>query len=87
MQRTADKYYAGVRGLVLLVIDPAKVKVGVREEPSGSWLLENPDVSHELYTGELYPHIYGAINLDAVLRVVAYEPDSDGVFGAVPSVD
>ncbi len=84
MQRTANKYYAGVRGLALLVIDPAKVAVGVREEPSGSWLAENPGVPHEQYTGELYPHIYGVINLDSVLRVVAYEPDSEGSFGPVP---
>jgi uncharacterized protein (DUF952 family) len=30
--------------------------------------------------GELFPHIYGPLNLDAVIKVVAFEPDTDGKF-------
>ena len=30
--------------------------------------------------GELFPHVYGPINLDAVTNVVPFEPDEDGNF-------
>jgi uncharacterized protein (DUF952 family) len=84
MPATANKYYAGQRGLVLLVIDPQRLKSPLKFEPSGNWLLENPGRPHEEYTGELFPHIYGTINPDAVIRVIPYEPDANGVFGTVP---
>jgi uncharacterized protein (DUF952 family) len=84
MQRTANKYYVGVTGLVLLEIDPAKLTHPLRFEPAGSWLLEHPNEPHSAYTGELYPHLYGPLNPEAVTRVIPYAPDSDGHFGALP---
>ncbi|MFS4461214.1 DUF952 domain-containing protein [Bdellovibrio sp. HCB2-146] len=33
---------------------------------------------------ELYPHIYGPVNLDSVLRVIPFPPREDGTF-ALPS--
>jgi uncharacterized protein (DUF952 family) len=63
---TANRYYAGTRGLVLLVIDPARLDSRWVEEKS---------------TGDaLYPHVYGRINLSAVQRVVPFEPGPDGKF-------
>lgn len=52
-----QRYYADVpEPLVLLVIDPD--------------LLTSPLVVEEVGgTGETYPHIYGPINLDAVVRL------------------
>jgi uncharacterized protein (DUF952 family) len=64
---TANRYYTGAQGLVLLEIDPAKL--------DSRWVAE-------VSTGDaLYPHVYGRINLDAVQRVAPFEPQPDGRFG------
>ncbi len=62
----AERYYAGQRGLVLLVIDPERLKAEVKFEPG----TDKPE--------ELFPHIYGQIDLDAVTRVLGFEPDAAG---------
>lgn len=69
--RTADRLFRGQTGLVLLEIDPGRVGAEIR---------------HENCEGgqELFPHIYGALDSDAVVRVLAFEPGEDGSF-AMPS--
>jgi uncharacterized protein (DUF952 family) len=64
---TANRYYRGQHGLVLLVIDPSRIQA---------------EVCYENTTGgeETFPHIYGALNLDAVTAVIPFEPDEGGVF-------
>ncbi len=80
----ANHFYRGVPALVLLWIDPEKVQAKVLwEDPV------NPSTEHEGElpqdkTTALFPHIYGVINLDAVMRVVDFVPDPDGVFRQVP---
>ncbi|HKV46296.1 MAG TPA: DUF952 domain-containing protein [bacterium] len=64
--RTANKWYAGRRGLVLLAISPSKLRADLRWEPTTQ--------------GELFPHAYGPINLDAVVSVIPFEPLEDGTF-------
>jgi len=64
--RVADMVYRGQRGLVLLHIDPVRLDSRVVEEDGGG--------------GELYPHVYGPINLDAVVKVEPLEPGDDGSF-------
>lgn len=64
--RVADRVYRGQRGLVLLHIDPVRLDSMVVEEDGGG--------------GELYPHVYGPINLDAVVKVERLEPGDDGSF-------
>jgi uncharacterized protein (DUF952 family) len=66
--RVANLGFAGQRGMVLLVIDPARLASELRWEPGV-----------DLGT-ELFPHIYGAINLDAVMDVLAFEPGAEGKF-------
>jgi uncharacterized protein (DUF952 family) len=66
--RVADLVFAGQHGLVLLVIDPARLSSELRWEPGA-----------DLAT-ELFPHIYGPINLDAVVDVIEFEPGPDGKF-------
>ncbi len=56
LQRTREKYFAGRSKLLLLTIDPLKVTPEIRFE----------DLQQE---GQLYPHIYGDLNLDAVIKV------------------
>lgn len=63
----ANRHYPGQSGLVLLYIDSDKVDAEI--------------VYENLYGGqELFPHIYGALNVDAVTRVEDFEPDPDGQF-------
>ena len=63
---TANRYYAGTQGMVLLEIDPAQLESRLVEEKS---------------TGDaLYPHVYGRINLTAVKRAAPFEPQPDGRF-------
>ena len=72
----ANSFYAGQHGLVLLKIDPARLKPELRWEPPA-----HPHPQADLPpTDDLFPHIYGPLNIDAVIRVIEYEPDSDGYF-------
>ena len=66
--RVANLIYAGQHGLVLLVIDPVRLTSELRWEPGA-----------DLAT-ELFPHVYGPINLDAVVNVLAFDPGTDGKF-------
>lgn len=69
---TANRFYAGQRGLLLLAIDPSRVAAEIH--------IEN-------LTGgsELYPHIYGPLNLNAVVAALPFEPDLDGRFTYPPA--
>ena len=69
--RTANRLFRGQAGLVLLEIDTRRVSAEIR--------YENCEGGQEAF-----PHIYGALNLDAVVRVLAFEPGEDGSF-APPS--
>lgn len=65
--RTADRFYHGQSGLVLLEIEAAKVIAEIRYE----------DLSGE---GMLFPHIYGPLNVDAVSGWAVFDPQADGSF-------
>lgn len=62
--RVAQRLYPGNAGLIVLDLDPARLNAEVRREPSRS--------------GEIYPHIYGRINLAAVTRVRPLTLDAAG---------
>jgi len=53
-------------GLLLLCVDEARLTAPVRYE--------------DLNAGDLFPHLYGPLNLDAVTNVIRYEPNADGLF-------
>jgi uncharacterized protein (DUF952 family) len=63
--RTANRFYAGRTGLLLLRIEPDRLTSEVRWEPSD---------------GELFPHIYGPIEVAAVAGVHEFAPGEDGTF-------
>ncbi|MCK6074689.1 DUF952 domain-containing protein [Paenibacillus silvae] len=63
----ANYNFRGVQGLIILCIDESKVKSEIRWE----------DLYNE---GREYPHIYGELNLDSVIKTVDFEPDENGIF-------
>lgn len=69
--RTANRLFRGQMGLMLLEIDTNKTK---------------PEIKYENCEGgeELFPHIYGPLDPNSVVRVMALEPAADGNF-AMPS--
>jgi len=75
----AGKYYKGQPGLVLLVVDPVRLTSRLKWEPpsDGSFPPGIP-------LGDAFPHIYGPLNLDAVIQVLDFELDQNGNF-SIPS--
>lgn len=71
--RVANQRFRGRTDLVLLHIDPARIRAEIRYE--------------NLEGGEtLFPHVYGAIPIAAVLNVTPFVPRADGTFaGSDPS--
>jgi uncharacterized protein (DUF952 family) len=65
--RSAEFLYKDKLNQKLLYINPEEVKAPVVYE----------DI-HEM--GHSFPHIYGALNLDAVIKVIDFKPDSSGIF-------
>ncbi len=72
--RVANGFYHGQKGLVLLCVDTARLSAPLKYEP--------PDtlIPAEHYAGELFPHVYGALNVDAVTQAVDFPPHADGSF-------
>jgi uncharacterized protein (DUF952 family) len=71
----ANAFFRGQSGLVMLVIDPARLKSPVRWEPPHS-TGRLPGFVH----GSVFPHVYGPINVDAVARVEQLVPSDSGSF-------
>ena len=71
----ANNFYKGQSGLILLVIEETLLSATLNwEPPSGG--TPPPGVPE----GEMFPHIYGPINLKAVIKTVDLESNSDGIF-------
>jgi uncharacterized protein (DUF952 family) len=61
---------------VLLVIDPKRLSPELRWEPPA-----HPNHQADLPpSDELFPHLHGPLNLDAVVKVLDFEPEVDGKF-------
>ncbi|MBM0742774.1 DUF952 domain-containing protein [Phormidium sp. CLA17] len=61
-----QRFYSGQTGLVLLKIDSDRLQARLQFDA--------------IATGELFSHLYGALNLDAVVQVIEFEPGADGLF-------
>jgi len=77
----ANEFYSRQSGLVLLWIDPEKVKAEIRWEAAVGFPLEGNQ-----QPANIFPHIYGALNQDAVISVSGFSPDDDGVFRSLPEL-
>ena len=64
--KVANALYPAQRELVLLCIITNRVQSEIKYESAGS--------------EERYPHIYGSLNVDAVVKVVDFEPTENGKF-------
>ena len=70
-----ENFYKAQSGLVLLLIEPTLLSSDlIWEPPSG----ESPPPG--VPKGEPFPHIYGPINLDAVIKVLDLEKNEDNEF-------
>lgn len=67
----ANRFYRSTNDLLLLIIEPRRLHASVRWESAD---------------GDEYPHIYGPLNLDAVVAVLHFSPDEDGVFRQLPDI-
>jgi uncharacterized protein (DUF952 family) len=63
----ANLIFKGEAGLLVLVIDPDRVTSEIRWERVRGW--EDP-----------FPHIWGPLNVDAVVEVRPFEPGPEGRF-------
>ena len=63
--RVVERLYAGVSGLLVLDIDTEKLTSEVKREISAR-------------SGEMYPHVYGKINLGSIVTVRYVTLGSDG---------
>ncbi|MEA5569611.1 DUF952 domain-containing protein [Calothrix sp. UHCC 0171] len=63
--KTANKFFKNQTNLVLLYIDQNKVQAEIKYEPADN---------------DLFPHIYGELNVDAVYQVIDFEADTTGLF-------
>jgi uncharacterized protein (DUF952 family) len=64
--RVANARFAGVRDLVLLCVAADRLEAPLRYEPG------DPG------SDELFPHLYGPLNADAVLRALPFTEGPDG---------
>lgn len=66
----ANAFYRARKDLVLLKLDENRIKHQVKwEAPAGP-------PAEGISESDLFPHIYGTINLDAIVSVLDFQPDS-----------
>jgi uncharacterized protein (DUF952 family) len=76
---TANRFYRGQGDLIVLCIDEARLIAELKYEA--------PIVPHEESAGELFPHLYGELNVYAVVRVVELRCEADGSFRLLDPID
>jgi uncharacterized protein (DUF952 family) len=69
----ANRLYRGRHDLLLLHIDPARLDAPIHWE---SGVATDPE-------SMLFPHLYGALPVSAVINVTSYRPGADGSFPPV----
>ncbi len=74
----ANAFYAGQNGLVLLEVDVARLSANLRWEPPAHPGGAAPQ--GQPHAEDLFPHLYGPLNLDAVRAVHDFTPNPAGLF-------
>jgi uncharacterized protein (DUF952 family) len=75
---TVNLFYHGRSDLVLLVIDEGLLAAPLRYEA--------PVGKNDVRAASCFPHVYGPLNLDAVISVEPFPCDADGSFVLPPSL-
>jgi uncharacterized protein (DUF952 family) len=72
----ANAFYVAQKDLVILVVEPSRLKAELKYEapvhPSASTSAPVAD--------DLFPHLYGPLNADAVTAVIDFPAGADGKF-------
>ncbi len=76
----ANAFYTKQKDLLLLVIDSEKLTSPLRWDPPAH---PDPEKAPTELHGK-FPHIYGALNLDAVVKVLDFSPNPNGHFSFSP---
>jgi uncharacterized protein (DUF952 family) len=64
--KSANRFFANQKDLVIIIIDCDRVK---------------PEIRYEGETiNNLFPHIYGALNMEAVVQGIDFACEEDGLF-------
>lgn len=66
LTRVANKHYAKTDEVRVVILTADRVKAEIRWEPASD--------------GQLYPHVYGPINMDAAARSVVAKKGADGLY-------
>lgn len=67
-----NKYFKDIDTVIILIIDIKKLKSKLK--------FEQPSSPEDTRINELFPHIYGSINKDAIEKVIKLEKNPDGNF-------
>jgi len=70
--KVANKFFSHQQELIVLCIDSQRVPVEIKYEESEA--------------GERFPHIYGSLNIDAVVKVIEFAPSANGKFEFPPQL-
>jgi uncharacterized protein (DUF952 family) len=70
--KVANKFFSHQQELIVLCIDSQRVSVEIKYEESEP--------------GERFPHIYGSLNIDAVVKVIEFAPGANGNFEFPPQL-
>lgn len=65
----ANAFYRGRTDLVLLLVDESRLK------PELKWEAPAGPPAENISQSDLFPHLYGPLNLDAVASVLEFQPD------------
>ncbi len=76
---TANNYFRGHRDLLLLCIMPEKLQTDLK--------YVDPFGKHSTNDFGLFPHVYGPINPEAVLKAVPFPCDGEGKFELPEALD
>ncbi len=71
----AEDFYRGAADLLLLCIDEDRLSAELRWEAPAHPRAEGADATT---VEALFPHVYGKLNLDAVLEVIEFTESEDG---------
>lgn len=69
----ANRFHASAPALLVLAIEADRLHSPIKDEPAGA--------------SGVFPHIYGPINRDAVVEVIALERDDAGQWTFTPARD